>query len=173
MLINSLGAFTLPFLAFFLARKMHLSATAIGAILTGFGAGSLLAAMNAGWISDRYGRRRVLLACQLATASTTASFAVVRDVDAFALLVFVFGVAINVPNPVLRALVADLVTVENHARAYATIGSATTLAALSRWATVTDRASRRRLPGHLGGWSKPRSKATGRPSTNSCGGTSR
>jgi MFS family permease len=129
MLVNSIGAFTLPFLAYFLARDLHLRPAAIGGLLAGFGAGSLSAALNAGWISDRFGRRHVLLAAQLSTAAATAAFAFVRDVPAFAVLVFVFGVAINVPNPVLRALVADVVSARQRARAYATTGWATALGA--------------------------------------------
>jgi MFS family permease len=129
MLINSLGAFTLPFLAYFLARDLHLRPTAIGGILAGFGAGSLTAALTAGWLADRLGRRHVLLGAQLGTAAVTVAFAFVRQPAAFAVLVVVFGIAINIPNPVLRALVADVVTAPQRARAYATAGWATALGA--------------------------------------------
>jgi hypothetical protein len=112
MLVNSIGAFTLPFLAYFLARDLHLRPVAIGGILAGFGAGSLTAALNAGWITDGFGLRRVLLASQLVTAAATGAFAFVRDPVSFALIVVAFGIAINVPNPVLRALVADVVPSE-------------------------------------------------------------
>src|SRR5579884_1949945 len=86
ILINSVGAFTLPFLAYFLARSLHLSPAAIGGILAGFGAGSLVAAVTAGGLADRFGRRRVLLAAQLATAAVTAAFAFVRQPGVFAVL---------------------------------------------------------------------------------------
>jgi hypothetical protein len=72
MLVNSVGAFTPPFLAHFAPRPAPPSA-AIGGIPAGFGAGSLLAALNAGWITDRLGRRRVLLVAQLSTAAATAA----------------------------------------------------------------------------------------------------
>jgi MFS family permease len=128
-LINSIGAFTLPFLAYFFARDLHLRASAVGGILAAFGAGSLLAALTAGWMSDRFGRRRLLLASQVATAVVTAAFAFTRNAEVFAVLVPLFGVAINLPNPVLRALVADIVEVDRRPRAYATLGWATALGA--------------------------------------------
>jgi len=129
MLVNAVGAFTLPFLAYYLARTRHLHPTSVGAILAAFGAGSLVAALNAGWITDRFGRRRVLLAAQLATAALTAAFGFVHDAGGLAALTFAFGVAINVPNPVLRALVADVVDDELRPSAYAVAGWATALGA--------------------------------------------
>jgi MFS family permease len=129
ILVNAVGAFTLPFLAYYLVRGLHVRPAAIGGILAGFGAGSILAALTAGWLADRLGRRRVLLAAQLATAAATASFGFVHRPATFAALVVVFGIAINVPNPVLRALVADVVAPAERARAYATVGWATAVGA--------------------------------------------
>jgi MFS family permease len=129
VVINAIGAFTLPFLAYFLSRRMNLAPAQIGLIIAGFGAGSLIAALAAGWISDHLGRRHTLLAAQLLTAAATTAFAVVRSALPFAACVFVFGVAINIPNPVLRALIADVVPPHDRGRAYALSGWATGLGA--------------------------------------------
>ncbi len=88
-------------------------------------------ALNAGWVSDQLGRRRVLLASQLSTAAATAAFAFMRNPAAFAVIVVAFGIAIIIPNPVLRTLVADVVRAEDRARAYATTGWATAAGAAS------------------------------------------
>jgi len=61
----------LPFLSLFVTRGVHLPVSFVAVALGLFGVGRVAAAVVGGMVSDRVGRRRMLLAAQAATVATT------------------------------------------------------------------------------------------------------
>lgn len=83
------GAFFMiwPFLAIFLYQDYHLGATLIGTLLAVAMVGGALSSIYTGWLSDRFGRRRLILVGALLSA---LSFLLFIEADS----VFWFGVAV-------------------------------------------------------------------------------
>ena len=90
-LVNRLGSFVVTFLALYLTAERGYSASYAGLVASLFGAGSAVAAVGAGVLTDRIGRRPTLVAAQLGTAASTAVLGFVDGQAAIAVVAFVTG----------------------------------------------------------------------------------
>jgi MFS family permease len=59
-LINRFGYFVIPLLTLYLVRQQGFDPTTAGAVVSAFGAGSLVNQPLGGWLTDRVGRRPTL-----------------------------------------------------------------------------------------------------------------
>jgi len=109
----------LPFLSLFVTRGVHLPVSFVAVALGLFGVGRVAAAVVGGMVSDRVGRRRMLLAAQAATVATTLALGWAHSRLTVAACVPLFGFAINLSGPVMRAMVADLAPPPARGTAYA------------------------------------------------------
>jgi len=117
-LVNRLGYFVAPFLTLYLVREEGLEPTAAGAVMAGFGFGSLLSQPLGGWLSDRLGRRPTLTAGMVATAVAYLALGAARPLSAVAVCAFAAGLATDLYRPAVAAMVADLVDPADRQRAY-------------------------------------------------------
>ncbi|MFD8701566.1 MDR family MFS transporter [Kitasatospora sp. NPDC059648] len=117
-LVNRLGSFVVTFLALYLTAERGYSASYAGLVASLFGAGSAVAAVGAGVLTDRIGRRPTLVAAQLGTAASTAVLGFVDGQTAIAVVAFLVGLCNNATRPPTSAIIADLVPAEDRVRAY-------------------------------------------------------
>ncbi|MGW4803312.1 MDR family MFS transporter [Kitasatospora sp. NPDC004272] len=118
-LVNRLGGFVVTFLAMYLTHDRGYSAAYAGLVASLFGLGSAVAAIGAGVLTDRLGRRPTLLAAQLSTALFTAVLGFTDGPVAIAAVAFLVGLASNASRPAVSAMIADLVPAADRVRAYA------------------------------------------------------
>ncbi|BAJ29263.1 MULTISPECIES: MFS transporter [Kitasatospora] len=118
-LVNRLGGFVVTFLAMYLTQQRGYSAAYAGLVASLFGLGSAVAAVGAGVLTDRLGRRPTLLAAQLSTALFTALLGFADGPAAIAAVAFLVGLASNASRPAVSAMIADLVPAADRVRAYA------------------------------------------------------
>jgi MFS family permease len=116
--INRLGGFVVPFLTLYLTAQRGLSIAQAGLIVSLFGAGSFLAQLIGGELTDRLGRRPVLLISFLITPLFVSSLGFARIVWAIAFLTFLVGLFTDLYRPAVSAAVADLVRPADRPRAY-------------------------------------------------------
>lgn len=117
-LVNRAGAFVLPFLAFYLSDELDLSPAYVGAVLASFGAGSIVASLVGGVLSDSLGRRPVLLGSQLLTTATLVTLGFVQQAGAVLVLVALLGLFSNSSRPAFAAMMVDIVAPEDRVRAF-------------------------------------------------------
>ncbi|MFI2607288.1 MDR family MFS transporter [Kitasatospora sp. NPDC018619] len=117
-LVNKLGAFVVTFLALYLTVDRGYSASYAGLVASLFGLGSAIAAILAGVLADRIGRRPTLVAAQLGTALFTAVLGFADGQVAIAAVAFLVGLCNNATRPPTSAIIADLVPAEDRVRAY-------------------------------------------------------
>ncbi|RKE19800.1 MFS transporter [Streptomyces sp. TLI_171] len=117
-LVNRLGGFVVTFLSMYLTAERHYSPAYVGLVAALFGLGSAVAALGAGVLTDRLGRRPTLLAAQLATALFTAVLGFTDGPVAIAAVAFLVGLANNASRPAVSAMIADLVPAADRVRAY-------------------------------------------------------
>lgn len=132
--LASIGVFTLGNSsdAFIILRAQErgLSVLQVMAMLLAFNAVYALFSTPAGAISDRLGRRRLVLAGWLVYALIYLGFALARSGSQVALLFTVYGIYYALTEGAARALVADLVSPEQRGAAYGLYHAGVGLAAL-------------------------------------------
>ncbi|MFC9331173.1 MDR family MFS transporter [Kitasatospora sp. NPDC057015] len=117
-LVNRLGGFVVTFLALYLTADRGYSASYAGLVASLFGLGSAVAALGAGVLADRVGRRPTLVTAQLGTAVFTAVLGFSDGPVAIAVVAFLVGLFNNASRPAVSAMIADLVPAEDRVRAY-------------------------------------------------------
>ncbi len=115
--VNRLGGFVLTFLPLYLTERLHFSPSRAGALLSLYGLGGLVGASVGGWASDRFGRRRTILAALLASAPVLLCFGAARTLPFIVAAAFAHGVT-NAYGPALNAAVTDVVDPSDRVRAY-------------------------------------------------------
>jgi MFS family permease len=117
-LVNRAGAFVLPFLAFYLTDELDLTPSFVGLVLASFGLGSTVAALVGGVLSDRLGRRPVLLGSQLSTAVTLVALGLTAESTSVLVLVALLGLTSNTARPAFSAMMTDIVPPADRIRAF-------------------------------------------------------
>ncbi|MFB7668038.1 MDR family MFS transporter [Kitasatospora sp. NPDC056138] len=117
-LVNRLGGFVVTFLALYLTAERGYSASYAGLVAALFGLGSAIAAVGAGVLTDRIGRRPTLLAAQVSTAVFTAVLGFTDGQVAIAVVAFLVGLANNASRPAVSAIIADVVPAKDRVRAF-------------------------------------------------------
>ena len=115
--INRFGGFVLTFLPLFLTEHHRYSDARAGAVLSLYGLGGLFGASLGGWASDRFGRRRTILAASSASAVVLLLFGVAPAGPFIAAAALAHGVS-SAYGPALSAAVSDVVPAADRARAF-------------------------------------------------------
>ncbi|MEU8968261.1 MFS transporter [Streptomyces monashensis] len=118
-LINHAGSFVIPFFAYYLTSQHHFGPVQVGFVAMLYGAGGVMSTVVAGVAADRLGRRPTLLVSQLVAAATMLGLGFADNTRLIAVLAFVLGCASYAAGPVLSAIIADVVPVDDRKRAYA------------------------------------------------------
>lgn len=120
-LANRLGTFVEPFLVLYLTRERGLSVAEAGAVLTVFGAGSLVSQPLGGVLADRVGRRPTLVLGLLSNAAAVVLLGLARPLPLVVGAAVLTGLTVDLYRPAAQALVADLVAAPDRQRAFAVL----------------------------------------------------
>ncbi|ARU63727.1 MFS transporter [Tumebacillus avium] len=108
-----------PFLALYLYDKLEgdlLITTLIVALQPG---SSIIASLYAGGLSDRFGRKPLMLASLLISVFSLVGFALVESLLLFAVLSIINGIGNSLYGPAANAQIADMVPEEKRAEVFA------------------------------------------------------
>ena len=117
-LINRLGGFVIPFLTLYLTNQRGISVSQAALMVSLFGAGSFLSQLVGGELTDRLGRRPVMLLSFLVTPIFMISLGLAKNISLIALFTFIVGFFTDLYRPAVSAAIADLVPPESRTRAY-------------------------------------------------------
>ena len=118
-LINRLGGAVGPFLALYLTGERGVTTAEAGLVLTAFGAGQAISQPVGGVLADRFGRRVTIVLGLLCSAALLLAVGAARTLPLLALTVFAYGLCLDAVRPAVQAAVADVVSAQDRARAYA------------------------------------------------------
>lgn len=123
VLVNLLGfGIIIPLLPFY-ATRMGASAMVVGLLFASFSVAQLVAAPILGDLSDRYGRRPVLIFSLIGTVISFAMMAMANSVAMLFAARIIDGLSGgNISTA--RAYIGDVTTVENRARGFGLLGAA-------------------------------------------------
>jgi len=116
--VNRFGSFVLPFLILYLVRRGYATVTA-GAVVSLYGAGSLIASMAGGYLADRLGRRAAIAMSMFTSAAVLVTLSQAEHLAAIAVLTFLAGLTAELYRPASGALLADLVPAGRRVTAFA------------------------------------------------------
>ena len=117
-LINRLGGFVIPFLTLYLTAQREIPVSQAALMVSLFGAGSFLAQLTGGELTDRLGRRPVMLMSFLITPIFMVTLGLARDLALISICTFIVGFFTDLYRPAVGAAIADLVPPESRTRAY-------------------------------------------------------
>ncbi|MCX7745311.1 MAG: MFS transporter [Clostridia bacterium] len=116
--IATLGSFVLPFLTLYFVLKLGLNENVAGFFITLISLSYIPSALIGGKLSDHYGRKNIIVICQILSAIflllvvfiDTASVKILFIIASFAIL--------NISFPVLLSFIADLTTPDQRKASY-------------------------------------------------------
>ena len=117
-LINRLGSFVVPFLALYLTSQRGISVSGAALVVSLFGAGSFLAQLVGGELSDRFGRRPVMLMSLFVTPVVMATLGFAQALSLIAVFTFLVGFFSDLYRPASSAIIADIVPASARTRAF-------------------------------------------------------
>jgi MFS family permease len=125
--VNKLGSFIIPFLAIVLKREFRLSGTQVGALVMAYGAGSLVAVLSGGLLTDRLGRRLTLLTSLFGSGTLAVLLGFAPSMRAFATLLILFGFVADLYRPASTSIIADVLPSAQRAVGFAALRMAINL----------------------------------------------
>jgi MFS family permease len=109
MFIDRLGGTMIfPFFALYVTQKFNVGMTQAGVLLAIFSVAGLVGSMIGGALTDKFGRRGMVLFGLVFSALSSVSMGLVNELSHFYLLAIVVGSLSNIAGPAHQAMVADL-----------------------------------------------------------------
>jgi MFS family permease len=102
------GTLLFPFFSLYITQKFGIGMTQAGIILGILSAFGLVGSMLGGALTDRFGRRRLILFGLVFSAISTLAFGLVNTLAVLYPLVIVVGLLSNIADPAHNAMIADL-----------------------------------------------------------------
>lgn len=115
------GALLFPFFALYITSKFGVGMTEVGLLFAVFSISSFAGSFLGGALSDRMGRKGILIFSLISTSISSILMGLVNSLSAFFLLALVVGVFTDTGGPARQAMVADLLPEEKRAQGYGII----------------------------------------------------
>lgn len=106
------GTMLFPFFALYITQQFNVGMTQAGIVLGIFAISSMLGGMIGGALTDRWGRRRLIIAGLIFSAVSTLALGLVRELALLYPLAFVIGLLSDLAGPAHQAMVADILPEE-------------------------------------------------------------
>ena len=122
------GTLIFPFFALYITQRFNVGMTEAGVLLAIFSIAGFVGSLMGGALTDKFGRRGMVLFGLVFSALSSLSMGVVDELSLFYLLAVVVGLLSNIAGPARQAMVADMLPEEKHAEGYGILRVAGNLA---------------------------------------------
>ncbi len=122
------GTLIFPFFALYITQKFDVGMTQAGALLGLFSISGLIGSTIGGALTDRFGRRGIVIFGLIASAFTSISLGLVNELSMFYPLAILVGMLWNVAGPAHQAMVADMLPPGKQAEGFGILRVAANLA---------------------------------------------
>ena len=112
------GALLFPFFTLYLTKKFQIGMTQVGVIFAMFAISGVIGSMVGGAMTDRIGRKGMLLFGLVMSALSSLLMGVVNELELFFVVVLVVGVLSEAGGPAQQAMVADLLPEKQRAQGF-------------------------------------------------------
>jgi MFS family permease len=115
------GALLYPFFALYLTNRFDVGMTEVGVVFAVFSLSSFVGSMLGGGLTDRIGRKGMLIFSLISTSFSSLLMALATSLGQFIALALVVGVFTEAGGPARQAMIADLLPEEKRAQGYGII----------------------------------------------------
>jgi MFS family permease len=115
------GALLFPFFALYITTKFNVGMTEVGILFALFSVSSFLGVLLGGALSDRLGRKGMVMFSLVSTSISSVIMGLVDSLTAFFALALVVGIFTDAGHPAYQAMVADLLPEEKRAEGFGII----------------------------------------------------
>jgi MFS family permease len=122
------GTLVFPFFALYVTHKFNVGMTEAGVLLAIFSVTGLTGSMVGGALTDKFGRRGIVLFGLVFSALSSLAMGFVNDLPVFYGLAVVVGLLSNVGGPARQAMVADILPEEKQAEGFGVLRVAANIA---------------------------------------------
>ena len=122
------GALLFPFFALYITARFGVGMTEVGILFAIFALTSLVGGLVGGAVTDRFGRRWMLLFGLVTSGLSSVLMGLVSDLPLFYGITVFVGLLSNTGGPAQQAMVADLLPEEKHAEGFGILRVAANLA---------------------------------------------
>lgn len=112
------GAMLFPFFTLYMTRKFGINMTQVGVFFGLFAISSVVGSMIGGALTDRFGRKGMLLFGLTMSALSAVLMGITNQLEIFLVVVIVVGMLADAGGPAQQALVADLLPEEKRAEGF-------------------------------------------------------
>lgn len=112
------GALLYPFFALYITARFKVGMTEVGILFAMFSISSFIGTFLGGALTDRLGRKGVLIFSLIATSLSSLAMGMVNSLQVFYLFALVVGIFTDAGGPAHQAMVADLLPEEKRAQGY-------------------------------------------------------
>jgi MFS family permease len=127
--IDRLGSTLIfPFFSLYITQKFNVGMTQAGVLLTIFSVSGLLGSMVGGALTDKFGRKGLVLFGLVVSASSSVSMGLVNDLNIFYSLAGMVGLLSDVAGPAYQAMIADILVEEKRSEGFGILRVAGNLA---------------------------------------------
>lgn len=117
--IDHLGRFLLfPFFALYITKKFGVGMTEVGILFALFSISAFIGSFIGGALTDRIGRRSMIIFSLLTSAFSTLAMGFVESLQAFYMIAIISGIFTDTGGPAYNAIVGDLLPEEKRATGF-------------------------------------------------------
>ncbi|MGD8405733.1 MAG: MFS transporter [Anaerolineales bacterium] len=112
------GAMLFPFFALYLTRKFDIGMTQVGVLFAAFSFSSLIGSMLGGALTDRFGRKVIIIFGLIASSLSTLGMGFVNTYTVFFFMALFSGILSETSGPARQAMIVDLLPEEKRAQGF-------------------------------------------------------
>lgn len=112
------GSLLFPFFALYLTKRFNVGMTEVGVLFAVFFISGFIGAFPGGALTDRFGRRGIIIFSLLATSLSTLLMGFVDTFQLFIIVAFVSGIFTDVGGPAYEAVFMDVLPEEKRASGF-------------------------------------------------------
>lgn len=117
--VNRAGNMALPFLMIYLTKQLGFSAATAGTLVSFYGIGALVIAPVSGWLSDRFGEKKIMLGSLFSSGVLLLFYPYAKTYLSLLLLTLAWAVSVESFRPAAFSYLAEIVTPKDRRSAYA------------------------------------------------------
>ncbi len=106
------GSLLFPFFALYLTKRFGIGMTDVGVLFAVFSISSFIGAFPGGALTDRFGRKGIIIFSLIATSVSTLFMGLVGTFQLFVIIAFVSGIFTDIGGPAYEAVFMDVLPVE-------------------------------------------------------------
>jgi len=112
------GSLLFPFFALYITQKFDVGMTQVGVLFAAFSISSFIGAFPGGALTDRFGRKGIIIFSLLSTSLSTLLMGFVNEFQLFLAVAFFSGIFTDVGSPAYEAVFMDILPEEKRASGF-------------------------------------------------------